>query len=807
MKITLSWLKDYLDTNASLQTVAETLTKVGLEVEGVEDKAALLAPYTIASVISAEQHPNADRLRVCMVETGSGDPVQVVCGAPNARAGMKSVFSPPGTYIPGKNITLGVGTIRGVESRGMLCSAMELGLGEDHDGIIDLPQDAPVGVRYADWAGLGDPVIDFAVTPNRADALGVHGVARDLAAAGLGPLIDKPIQAVPGSYPCPTGVRLAFEGEDKALCPAFALRLVRGVRNGPSPEWMQRRLRAIGLRPINALVDITNYVTFDRGRPLHVFDLRKVKGDLVVRHARDGEEVLALDGRTYRLEPGMVVIADENGVESIAGIMGGEHSGCDEGTTDVLIESALWDPGNIARTGRKLGINTDARYRFERGVDPDFCVPGLEFATRLVLDLCGGEASTVELAGQIPSLDRIISFPWDEVKRLTGLDVPVYEAKVILRELGFWVSGTDTLVKVAVPSWRADVEHKADLVEEIVRIAGLDRVAATPFPREEATVAKPVLTPLQKRTRLAKRALAARGLVEAVTWSFIAKSEAEAFGGGAPALALANPIAADLSDMRPSLLPGLLKASQRNADRGYPDTALFEVGQVFRGDRPDDQSTCATAVRRGLARPSATGRHWSTQGGVVDVFDAKADAMALLEALGVPTGGLQVAQGGPAWFHPGRSGTLRFGPKGIVGSFGELHPRVLEALDVKGPLVGFEIVLDGLPAAKARPTKVKPKLELSEFQPVSRDFAFIVDRAVAAGDVVKAAQGAERALITGVDVFDLYEGTGIPEGQKSVAIAVTLQPTEKTLTDAEIDAIAAKIVAEVGKKTGATLRG
>jgi phenylalanyl-tRNA synthetase beta chain len=807
MKITLSWLKDYLDTNASLATVAETLTKVGLEVEGVEDKAALLAPYTIASVISAEQHPNADRLRVCMVDTGSGDPVQVVCGAPNARAGMKSVFSPPGTYIPGKNITLGVGTIRGVESRGMLCSAMELGLGEDHDGIIDLPPDAPVGVRYADWAGLGDPVIDFAVTPNRADALGVHGVARDLAAAGLGPLIDKPVQPVPGTYPCPTGVRLAFEGEDRKLCPAFALRLVRGVRNGPSPDWMQRRLRAIGLRPINALVDITNYVTFDRGRPLHVFDLKKVKGDLVVRHAGDGEEVLALDGRTYRLEPGMVVIADDNGVESIAGIMGGEHSGCDEGTTDVLIESALWDPQNIARTGRRLGINTDARYRFERGVDPDFCVPGLELATRLVLELCGGEPSRVELAGEIPSSDRIISFPWDETKRLTGLDVPVYEAKVILRELGFWVSGTDTLVKVAVPSWRADVEQKADIVEEIVRIAGLDRVAATPFPREEATVGKPVLTLLQKRTRLAKRALAARGLVEAVTWSFIARPEAEIFGGGAPSLALANPIAADLSDMRPSLLPGLLKASQRNADRGYPDTALFEVGQVFRGDRPQDQSTSATAVRRGLARPAATGRHWSAAGGAVDAFDAKADAMALLEALGIPTGGLQVVQGGPAWFHPGRSGTLQFGPKVVIGAFGELHPRVLEALDVKGPLVGFELTLDVLPAPKAKPTKVKPKLVLSEFQPVSRDFAFIVGRDVAAGEVVKAAQGAERTLITGVEVFDLYEGTGIPEGQKSVAIAVTLQPTEKTLTDAEIDALAAKIVAEVVKKTGATLRG
>ena len=807
MKLTLSWLKDHLDTTAPLDTVTETLTKVGLEVEGVEDKAKLLAPYTIASVVSAEQHPNADRLRVCMVDTGEGAPVQVVCGAPNARAGMKSVFSPPGTFIPGKNITLGVGTIRGVESRGMLCSAMELGLGEDHDGIIDLPADAPVGVRYAEWAGLGDPVVDFAVTPNRPDALGIAGVARDLAAAGLGRLTTKPVQPLAGAYPCSTGVRIALGEDDKALCPAFALRLVRGVRNGPSPDWLQRRLRAVGLRPINALVDITNYMTFDRGRPLHVFDLRKVHGDLVVRGAREGEEVVALDGRTYRLEPGMVVIADDNGIESIAGIMGGQHSGCDESTTDVLIESALWDPLNIARTGRKLGINSDARYRFERGVDPDFCLPGLELATRMVLDLCGGEPSRVELAGEIPSSDRIIRFPWAEVKRLTGLEIPVYEMKVILNELGFWVSGADSVVKVAVPSWRPDVMQKADLVEEIVRIAGLDRVASTPFPREEPTVARPVLTLAQKRTRLAKRAFAARGLVEAVTWSFIAKSEAEAFGGGAPALALANPIAADLSDMRPSLLPGLIKAAQRNADRGFPDVALFEVGQVFQGDRPQDQFTMAAALRRAAARPVAPGRHWAATGGTVDVFDAKGDVMAVLEALGIPTGGLQVVQGGPAWYHPGRSATLQFGAKVVIGAFGELHPRVLEALDARGPLVAAEILLDRLPPPKVRPTKVKPRLVLSEFQPVSRDFAFVVKRDVAAAEIIKAAQAAERTLVSDVGVFDLYEGAGIPEGHKSVAVAVTLQPLEKTLTDGEIEAIAARIVAEVSKKTGATLRG
>ncbi len=806
MKFTLSWLKDHLDTNATVDEIAVALTRVGLEVESVEDKAKALGDYTIAYVISAEQHPNADRLRVCMVETGQGEPVQVVCGAPNARTGMKSVFSPPGTFIPGKGITLGIGTIRGVESRGMLCSAFELGLSEDHEGIIDLPGDAPVGVGYAEWAGLGDAVFDVAVTPNRPDALGIHGIARDLAAAGLGRLIEKPAPAVKGTYPCSTGVKLDFAPGEEHLCPAFALRLVRGVKNGPSPEWLQRRLKAIGLRPINALVDITNYVTFDRGRPLHVFDLRKVNGDLVVRRAQDGEQVLALDGRTYTLDPGVVVIADGNGVESIAGIMGGEHSGCDENTTDVLIESALWDPLNIAQSGRKLGINTDARYRFERGVDPAFTLPGLDVATLMVLDLAGGEASDVVLAGSIPDTDRIIDFPWAETKRLTGLDVPPPEMKAYLKDLGFWVSGSGDTVRVSPPSWRPDIEGKADLVEEIVRIAGLDRVASTPFPREEATVAKPVLTLLQKRTRGAKRALATRGLVEAVTWSFIGKAEAELFGGGKPELALANPIAAELSDMRPSLLPGLLHAAQRNADRGYPDAALFEVGQVFRGDRPEDQFIAAAAIRRAMARPAGTGRHWASKADPVDAFDAKADAFAVLEALGVPTAGLQVVRGGPAWFHPGRSATMQFGPKGIIGAFGELHPAALEALDVKGPVVAFEILLDMLPPPKAKPTRMKPKLVLSEFQPVARDFAFVVGRDVAAADILRAAQAADRQLVADVDVFDLYEGPGVPEGKKSVAIAVTLQPADKTLTDAEIEAVAGKIVAEVSKKTGATLR-
>jgi phenylalanyl-tRNA synthetase beta chain len=806
MKFTLSWLKDHLETTASLDAIVEALTQVGLEVEGVEDPAKDLAPYITALVISAEQHPNADRLRVCMVDIGSGTPVQVVCGAPNARAGMKSVFSPPGTFIPGKGITISVGMVRGVESAGMLCSGFELGLSEDHDGIIDLPEDAPVGIRYVDYADLDDPVIDIAVTPNRPDALGIAGIARDLAAAGLGTLKSATVLPIHGEGACPVGVTLDVTADDQHLAPAFALRLVRGVKNGPSPDWMQRRLKAIGLRPINALVDITNYITFDRGRPLHVFDAAKVRGHLVVRRAKTGEEVLALDGKTYRLDSGTVVIADDNGVESIAGIMGGEHSGCDEATTDVLIESALWDPLNIAQSGRKLGINSDARYRFERGIDPAFCLPGLDLATHLVLDLCGGVASEAHLAGAVPVPSKIIAFPFAEVERLTGVDLPRDTMRRTLTALGFGVAGEGDVVDVRVPSWRPDVDGKADLVEEVIRIAGLDQVAATPFRREPQTVAKPVLTLIQKRTRLAKRALAARGLVEAVTWSFIGQAEAQAFGGGSPALALANPIASDLSDMRPSLLPGLIRAAQRNADRGLGDVALFEVGQIFKGDKLEDQFIAATALRRGTARPDGTGRFWSASVGPVDVFDAKADLWALFEALGIPTGGLQIVPGGPAWYHPGRSATVQFGSKLVVGAFGELHPRALEQLDAKGPIVAADVLLDLLPPPKARPTRMKPKLVLSDFQPVERDFAFVVDEVIAAADILKAIQAAERNLVTDVTLFDVYRGIGIPEGKKSIAVAVTLQPMEKTLTDTEIELVASKIIAEVAKKTGASLR-
>ncbi len=801
MKFTLAWLKEHLDTAHTLGEITDKLTMIGLEVERVEDKATALAPYVIARVVEAKQHPNADRLRVCMVDTGDGKPIQVVCGAPNARTGMTGVFVPPGAYVPGKDITLQVGTIRGVESRGMLVSEAELQISDNHDGIIDLPADAPVGASFAKYAGLDDPVIEINLTPNRPDCAGVHGIARDLAAADMGKFKDAGIKQVTGEFPCPVAVKI----EAPDLCPAFGLRLVRGVKNGPSPDWLQKRLTAIGLRPINALVDITNFMTYDRGRPLHVFDAAKVHGNLTVRRGRAGEELLALDGKTYKLDDTICVIADERAVESLAGIMGGEESGCSETTADVLIESALWNEINIAQSGRKLGINSDARYRFERGVDPAFMLPGLEMATQMVLDLCGGVPSEIVVAGKAETPERIIDFPLSELKRLSGLSVPLPEMRRVLERLGFFVAGQGDRVKVAVPSWRPDIAGKADIVEEAVRIVGVDRVPFTPFERGDAP-RKPVLTPIQVRTRKAKRALGARNLVEAVTWSFISKPQATLFGGGKPELELANPIASDLSDMRPSLIPGLVVAAQKNADRSFPDVGLFEVGQVFRGDQPSDQFTAAAGVRRALDKPSGIGRHWSKRDGEADAFDAKADAIAVLVAAGAPAQALQIVPGGPAWFHPGRSGTIQIGPQNILGHFGELHPSALEALDAEGPLVAFEVILERIPEPKAKATRAKPVLELSQFQPVERDFAFVVDGKVKAADIVRAAQTVDRKLIAGVNVFDVYEGKGIEPGKKSIAIAVTIQPREKTMTDAEIEALAAKIVAEVGKRTGGVLR-
>jgi phenylalanyl-tRNA synthetase beta chain len=664
-----------------------------------------------------------------------------------------------------------------------------------------MPADSPLGKPFAEVLGLNDPVFDVAVTTNRPDALGVHGIARDLAAAGLGSFNDKPPKQIAGKFPCPVKVTI----DAPELCPAFGLRLIRGVKNGASPDWLQKRLRAIGLRPINALVDITNLLTHDRSRPLHVFDAAKVKGNLTVRRAKKGEKLLALDGKTYELDDAICVIADERAVESLSGVMGGEESGVSETTTEVLVESALWNAINIAQTGRKLNLHSDARFRFERDVDPAFMVPGLELATQYILEICGGEPSEIIVAGSVPDTSRVIDFPVAEVKRIAGLEIKLDEIKRILSHLGFSVAGSGDTLKVSPPSWRSDIEGKADLVEEVVRIAGLERVPMTPFERDD-NARKPVLTVLQKRTRAAKRALAAQGSTEAVTWSFISKEHAEHFGGGKAELALSNPIAADLSDMRPSLVPGLAMAAQKNADRGYADVALFEVGQIFLGDKPEDQLMSATALRRGAAKVSGAGRHWTGSSAAADVYDAKSDALTILAACGAPTDKVQIVAGGPDYLHPGRSGTIQLGPKLVLGYFGELHPLTLDALDIAGPVTVAEIFLDRLPEQKARPTKVKPKLELSPFQPVTRDFAFLVDRATPAADIIRAAQSADKALIQTVEVFDLYEGKGVPEGKKSLAIAVTLQPREKTLTDAEIDAVAQRIVAEVSKKTGATLR-
>ncbi|EJC82136.1 phenylalanyl-tRNA synthetase, beta subunit [Rhizobium leguminosarum bv. trifolii WSM2297] len=808
MKFTLSWLKEHLETDAGLDEICTRLTQIGLEVEDVDDKAAF-KPFVIARVVSAEKHPQADRLKVLMVDTGAGAPVQVVCGAPNARAGLVGAFAAPGTYVPGIDVTLAVGNIRGVESHGMMCSEKELEISDSHDGIIDLPEDAPVGKSYAAYAHLDDPVIEINLTPNRPDCTSIHGIARDLAASGLGTLKARPAPsfAVDGETP----VKLTLDLDDPKLCPGFSLRLVRGVKNGPSPRWMQQRLLAIGLRPINALVDITNYMTFDQGRPMHVFDAAKVKGNLTVRRAAEGETVLALDQREYKLSPNNVVISDEDGIESIGGIMGGEHSGCDENTVDVLIESALWDPMNIAKSGRSLGIITDARYRFERGVDPEYMVPGLERTTELVLELCGGTAAKAEIVGYKGYQPKIVEFPFSEVRRLTGLEIPVEEMKQILSRLGFSiVKGGDVgSCSVAVPSWRPDVDGKPDLVEEIMRIHGVDNIKPAPLESHAAVNGK-ILTTLQIRTRIAKRALASRGMLEAVTWSFIPEDQAKLFGGGSPALKLANPIAAEMSDMRPSLLPGLLTAAQRNADKGYGDVAIFEVSGTYENDRPEGQRRVAGGIRRGTASLAGAGRMWSNAakggGKPVDIFDAKADALAVLEACGLPMGNIQIEQGGPEWYHPGRSGTIKMGPKVVLGYFGEFHPLTLEALDVSGALCGFEVYVDAMPEAKRKATRTKPALELSPFQVVRRDFAFVVDKTVEAGAIVKAATGADRKLVTGVNVFDIFEGASVGEGKKSVAIEVQIQPVKRTLTDEDFEALTQKIVASVTKFTGGVLR-
>jgi len=802
MKFTLSWLKDHLDTTATVDEIAEALTDLGLEVEEVSNPAARLAPFTLAKVTHAEQHPDADRLRVCRVETDEGER-QIVCGAPNARAGIIVVLAKPGDYVPGIDTTLGVGKIRGVESHGMMCSERELELSDEHDGIIELPS-GEVGQSFADWMeehrpGDVDPMIYIKITPNRPDALGVHGIARDLAARGLGRLKPLKIDPVKGSFQSPIGVTIDPALKEKG-CPLFAGRLIRGVKNGPSPAWLQARLKAIGLRPISALVDITNFFTFDQNRPLHVFDAAKVAGGLRIHPAQGGEELLALDEKTYRLQPGMMVISDDNGPESLAGIMGGEHSGCTEDTTDVFLESAYWDPITIATTGRALKINSDARYRFERGVDPAHTLPGLEAATRMILDLCGGEASDVVIDGAVPDTDRAFAFDPARVIRLVGMDIPAEAQRETLAALGFRLEGD----MAHPPSWRPDVQGEADLVEEVARIASLTKLQGKPLPRAQAGVPQPILTPMQRREGTARRTLAALGYNECVTYSFIEASSARLFGGGDDAVRIENPISSEMTHMRPDLLPALLQAAARNQARGFADLALFEVGPAFHGGEPEEQHLQATGLLVGSAAPRDP--HGSRR--PVDVYDAKADAEAVLAAIGAPAR-MQIAREVPGWFHPGRSGAMRLG-KTVLANFGEVHPRILREMDVKGPAMAFTVFVEAAPFPKAR-SATRPALGLSDLQAVERDFAFVVDDGVEALTLVNAAQGADKALIERVSVFDEFRGekahAQMGEGKKSLAITVRLQPRARTLTEEEIEAVAAKIVEKVARATGGSLRG
>ncbi len=795
MKFTLSWLKDHLDTEADITEIARAMTMAGLEVEHVHDPAAALKPFTVARIVEAVQHPNADRLRVCQVDTVDGRK-EIVCGAPNARSGLVTIYAPIGAYVPGLGVTLVEKPVRGVVSNGMLCSASELELADESDGILEITGDWPVGAPAADVFGV-EPVIDFEVTPNRPDWLGVEGIARDLAAAGVGRFKGKAVEPVAGTFPCPISVRITAPD----ACPMFAGRLIRNVRDGPSPEWLQRRLKAIGLRSINALVDVTNLLCYDRGRPLHVYDAAKLPhGFVEARLGVEGESFLALDGKTYAVTPEMCVIADASGVLGLGGVMGGEGSGCSEATTDVFVEAALFDPIRTAQTGRDTGLLSDAQYRFARGVDSAFVVPGLELATRLILDLCGGEASEIVIAGAAPAAPEAFSFDPGYVHRLSGLSLSREGVTDILHRLGFAVQPEGTHLRVTPPTWRRDVTGKADLVEEAARIAGYDQLPSTPLPAVEPPPGG-VLTPRQARIRLARRQLAAAGFSETIGWSFVSKAEAELFGGGDARLKLANPIAADLSDMRPSALSGLITALGRNAARGFADAALFEIGPVFSGPEPQDQRTAITAV----IAPHAP-RRW-TGAADADAFWIKGRLLALLEEMGVAVDKLQVTQGQTAaWWHPGQSARLQLGPKVVLAEFGALHPSVLKALDVAGPVYGFELWLDAVPEPKRRALKSKGALPLSPFQPLSRDFAFIVDEARPAGDLVRAALGADKALVAGALVFDVYRGPGVPEGAKSVAIEVTLQPSDRTLTDTDIDQVSARIVAAVEKSCGGRLR-
>ena len=803
MKFTLSWLKEHLDTDASVNEIADTLTLIGLEIEEVADPTKALENFRVAEVVSAEKHPDADKLQVLQVNTGK-ETLQVVCGAPNAHIGMKGVFASVGTYVPGIDFTLTKAKIRGVESSGMMVSERELELSDEHTGIIELSAKARVGSSAATALGLDDVVFDIAITPNRPDCLGVRGIARDLAAAGLGKLKKDTIEPVKGSFDNPVPVKLEFDSETKDACPVFAGRLVRGVKNGPSPDWLQARLKAIGLRPINALADITNYISFDRARPLHVYDADKLTGPIRARLGKSGESFDALDGKTYMIDEEMCVIADDRAVLGLGGVMGGEETSCTEETVNVFIESAYFDPKRTARTGRTLNIISDARFRFERGIDPQSEQSGIDQATSMVLEMCGGEASTVTVAGRAPKANTPFRFDMRLIGRLSGLSLSDREIQRILKALGIALEGDGHVRKAAPPSWRPDLSIPADLVEEVVRLTGVDRIPATPLPHLSG-VAKPVLTPAQKKARAVRRLLAARGLVEAVTWSFIPKDEAALFGGGDAALALDNPISTELSQMRPSLLPGLISAAKRNRDRGFADGALFELGQAYRGLGADDQFTAASGVRFGLSSLAGAGRHWSGAAPEASWEAVKTDALAALEVLGLGQAKVQITRDAPGWFHPGRSGAIKLGPKVTLGVFGELHPDTLASLDADGPVAAFEIYLGNLPPAKRKST-AKAALDASDLQAVTRDFAFLVDADTDAGLLVRAAAGADRELISNVSVFDEFTGQGVPDGKKSLAIGVTLQPRDKTLTEVEIDAVAEKVVAGVAKATGGTLR-
>ncbi len=804
MKFSLSWLKEHLETDASVAAIVDAMVRVGLEVEEVDDPARRLEAFTIGEVLEAVKHPEADKLKVCKVATKDGV-LQIVCGAPNARAGIKVAYAPVGAYVPGIDVTLTKAKIRGVESNGMMCSARELELGEDHDGIIEAPAASKVGDAVALALGKTDPVIDFEVTPNRPDTNGVAGVARDLAAAGLGRLITKTPAPVKGAFPCPQKIALRFPAGAEAACPVFAGRLLRGVRNGPSPDWLRERLRSIGLKSISALVDVTNYLSYDRARPLHVYDADTLQGVIHARLGAKGESFVALDGKTVEVDDTMTVIADDSGVIGLGGVMGGLSTGCTDKTVNVFIEAAYFDPLRTAKAGRKTGIISDARYRFERGVDPAFVVPGLDMASALILAACGGAPSEVEIAGAPPIRPRIVDFPPAEVLRLSGMEVPDAEKERILTALGFSVEKRPASWRVTAPSWRPDIEGKADLVEEIARIRGFDALPNVTLPPLTA-VERPKLTPEQDRRRNARRALAARGLLEAVTWSFTDEKVAALFSDGANALAargliLANPIASDLGAMRPSILANLIPALQRNADRGRADLALFELAPVYAGDTPADQETAAAGARR--SRPP---RHWQGSAPEADVFAVKADALAALAAAGAQTAALQTTADAPAWYHPGRSGVLRLGPKNALSYFGEIHPRVLKALDIDGPVFAFEAFIDRIPPARKKPTKTKPALDASEFLPFTRDFAFVVAETVTAEALLRAVSGADKKLIDKVALFDVYQGKGVPDGKKSLAVEVTVQPHEKTLTDEEIEALVSRIVAQVEKATGGVLR-